>query len=122
MLCTLFSGGGISAKIGDFPIVSDNMRLSGDERIIHFNDVQGEGYAAISTYKIDSKLLQRALIPNNNVYDLRELQVEQSKQALKTFSRFGRHKGKLGVVVGMVAGSVLMLSSLMQGFMDSYKW
>lgn len=121
MLSSVFVCANINAEKIDDPRAK--IPLTGNEHIHEFTGEQGRPCAVISLHPVKTEVLKRALKPSaNNVHDFRELEIELGKQILRNNSWFRRHRGKLGLAVGITAGSTLMLSAMMLGFMDSYKW
>ncbi len=120
MLSIAFGCANLNAHKIDDP--RDKIPVVGHEYFHKFADAQGRSCVAMSLYEVKTSVVQRALMPSENgVYDLREFESELRKQVLKNRSWFGRHKGKLGVAVGVAAGSMLMLAAIMDGFFNNYR-
>lgn len=106
MLCILCGSGSIMAdKVDDLMA-----KIPLGDNYIHFNDATGNSCVAYSLYRGDPAVVKNLLTPSTiGEYDLRAYDRALTKQVLdrvlKNGSWFGRHKGMLGVAVGIIMGA-----------------
>lgn len=106
MLCILCGSGGIFAdKIDDLMA-----KIPLTEKSISFKDTTGNSCVAFSYYRVDPVVIRDLLTPSTTgmytlqAYD-RALTKQVLQRVLKNESWFGRHKGMLGLAVGLVLGA-----------------